>query len=95
MLGAAMVGPVIEGIQSTGGVIANVKHFVDNSQETERMQVSEVVGERAQFELYYPPFEAAIRAGVGSAMCSYNKACILFCKVPNCIPSRAYMFKRW
>ncbi len=74
MLGAAMVGPAIAGIQSTGGVIANVKHFVDNSQETERMQVSEVVGERPQFELYYPPFEAAIKAGVGSAMCSYNKA---------------------
>lgn len=24
-------------------------------------------------EMYYPPFEAAINAKVGSAMCSYNK----------------------
>jgi len=23
--------------------------------------------------MYYPPFEGAIMAGVGSAMCSYNK----------------------
>jgi beta-glucosidase-like glycosyl hydrolase len=23
--------------------------------------------------MYYPPFEASIKAGVGSAMCSYNK----------------------
>lgn len=41
-LGASMVGPAITGIQSTGGVIANVKHFVDNSQETDRMRISEV-----------------------------------------------------
>lgn len=36
--------------------------------------------ERTQFEMYYPPFQAAINAGVGSLMCSYNlingvKAC--------------------
>lgn len=23
--------------------------------------------------MYYPPFEASVKAGVGSAMCSYNK----------------------
>ena len=23
--------------------------------------------------MYYPPFEAAIKAGVGAVMCSYNK----------------------
>lgn len=27
---------------------------------------------RAQFELYYPPFVAAVEAGVGSVMCAYN-----------------------
>jgi beta-glucosidase len=31
-----------------------------------------VIDERTQFELYYPPFEGAIEAGVASVMCSYN-----------------------
>ena len=48
------------------GVIANAKHWVNNNQETARMSVSEVVDERTQFELYYPPFEAAVEASVGS-----------------------------
>ena len=42
-------------------------------QETNRGEVSENVDEQTQFEIYYPPFEAAARAGVGSVMCSYNK----------------------
>ena len=37
------------------------------------MEVSEDVNERTMFEMYYPPFEGAIQAGVGSIMCSYNK----------------------
>ena len=44
-----------------------------NNQETDRESVDEEVDERTQFELYYPPFEGAIAAGVGSVMCSYNK----------------------
>ena len=35
--------------------------------------MSEEVDERTQFELYYPPFEGAAKANVGSVMCSYNK----------------------
>ena len=69
VLGAELVGPVIEGIQSQG-VIANAKHWVQNNQETDRGDVDENVDERTQFELYYPPFEAAAAAGVGSVMCS-------------------------
>jgi len=72
VLGATLVGPVIEGIQGEG-VIANAKHFVNNNQETQRMLVNEVVDERTQFELYMPPFQAAIESGVLSAMCSYNR----------------------
>jgi beta-glucosidase len=50
-----------------------VKHYLDNSQEKNRGTVDENVDERTQHELYLPPFEASINAGVGSAMCSYNK----------------------
>eukprot|EP00937_MAST-01D_sp_MAST-1D-sp2_P002356 g2356.t1 len=71
-LGTSMVPPVIDGIQSQH-VIANAKHYVNNNQETNRRGVSANVDERTEFEIYYPPFEAAARAGVGSVMCSYNK----------------------
>jgi beta-glucosidase len=37
------------------------------------MAINEVVDERTIFELYYPPFEGAVIAGVGSFMCAYNK----------------------
>lgn len=75
-LGAMMGAPVIQGIQSKG-VVANAKHWVNNNQETNRgtlgPPVDEVVDERTQWEIYYPPFEAAVKADVGSFMCSYNK----------------------
>jgi len=72
VLSAAMVGPSINGIQSQG-VIACVKHYVDNNQEYNRTLVSENVPERAQWEIYYPAFQAAVNADVGSVMCSYNR----------------------
>jgi len=71
-LGYVLGQPAIEGIQSTG-VIANAKHWVVNSQETNRTTQSAEVDERTLREIYYPPFEGAIKAGVGSFMCSYNK----------------------
>lgn len=45
------------------GVIANAKHWVDNSQETNRTTNIANVDERTQMEVYYPPFEAAVKAG--------------------------------
>eukprot|EP00755_Sulcionema_specki_P016436 Sspe_Gene.10360::Locus_3458_Transcript_1_1_Confidence_1.000_Length_2315::g.10360::m.10360/K05349/bglX; beta-glucosidase len=71
-LGYSLVQPVITAIQRHG-VVANAKHWVNNNQETDRTTVSEDVDERTQFEMYYPPFEGAVEAGVGSVMCSYNK----------------------
>lgn len=61
----------IEGIQSEG-VIANVKHFVANNQETHRFNIDESVGERALREIYMPAFKAAVQKGhVASVMCAY------------------------
>ena len=70
--GAAVVAPVIMGIQDQG-IIADAKHWVNNEIEDQRMTVSANVDERTRFELYYPPFESAIKAGVLSVMCSYNR----------------------
>jgi len=71
-LGSQLAPAAIKGIQATG-VIANAKHWVENNQETNRDTVDEVVDERTRHEMYYPPFEGAVDAGVGSFMCSYNK----------------------
>jgi len=63
----------IRGAQATG-VIANVKHFAANNQETERMSINAEIDERTLREIYLPHFEAAVKdAGSGSVMCAYNK----------------------
>lgn len=64
---------LIKGIQSKPGVMANAKHFALNEQETDRKMNSSEVDERTLREIYLPPFEAAVDAGVGSFMCAYNR----------------------
>ncbi len=64
---------VIEGIQSQH-VIADVKHYDANNQETDRFRINEIIGERALHEIYLPAFEASVKqAHVGAVMCAYNK----------------------
>ncbi|MBN1528635.1 MAG: glycoside hydrolase family 3 C-terminal domain-containing protein [Thermoleophilaceae bacterium] len=56
------------------GVIADVKHYLANSQETDRFTVDEIIDERTLREIYLPHFEAAVRRGrVGTVMTAYNK----------------------
>ena len=63
---------VITGIQQNP-VIADVKHYAANNQETNRMTSSSDVDERTLHEIYFPAFETAVKQDhVGSAMCSYN-----------------------
>jgi beta-glucosidase len=63
----------IDGIQSQH-VIADVKHYDANNQESDRLRVNEIVGERALREIYLPAFEAAVRqAHVAAVMCAYPK----------------------
>jgi len=63
----------IEGIQSQG-IIANVKHYVANNQESNRFTIDEEIDERTLHEIYLPAFEASIREGhSGSLMCAYPK----------------------
>ena len=66
--GAALV----TGIQSQH-VVATVKHFAVNDQETNRTTDSSDVDERTLEEIHLPAFEAAVRAGAGSVMCGYNR----------------------
>ncbi|WP_066413720.1 beta-glucosidase [Halorubrum aethiopicum] len=72
VLSAATAAGVVEGIESAD-VIATPKHYVANSQETDRATVSAEIGERALRELYLPSFRAAVAAGAGSVMSAYNR----------------------
>src|SRR4051794_18931270 len=72
-LTGTMSSAAIRGIQSQN-VLAQVKHYAANNQETDRMSVNAVVDPRTLREIYLPGFEAAVKQGdVGSVMCSYNK----------------------
>jgi beta-glucosidase len=71
-LGSVLARSYVQGVQSQG-VAAVMKHWVFNVQETNRESESSIVDEKTAWQLYYPPFQAAVDAGVSAAMCSYNK----------------------
>ena len=63
----------IRGVQSQH-VIATVKHYDANNQETNRGSVNEVIDRRTLHEIYQPAFDAAVnRGGAGAVMCAYNQ----------------------
>ncbi|PLK27946.1 glycosyl hydrolase [Novosphingobium sp. TH158] len=73
--------PYLSGVMATAetqavqskGLIAMLKHYVANEQETNRMTIQETVGRQALRELYLLPFEMAIKDGkAASVMCAYN-----------------------
>lgn len=73
LLAATMVGAQIRGIQSNH-VIATIKHFALNDQETNRGSANVTVDERNAHMSDLLAFELAIeQAQPGSIMCSYNR----------------------
>jgi len=71
-LGAQLSAAYVRGVQGQG-VMATLKHYAFNEQETNRNSGNSVVDDRTAWEIYYPPFEAGVHAGAGSIMCSYNR----------------------
>jgi beta-glucosidase len=74
-LGAA----AIKGLQgkklsgSPTSVLACAKHFIGDGGTTNGIDQGDMVGDEATWrKLYLPPYQAAIKAGVGSIMVSYN-----------------------
>ncbi|HEY8539831.1 MAG TPA: beta-glucosidase [Steroidobacteraceae bacterium] len=68
-----MIATVLRATQDQR-VIATVKHYVANYQDTNRHGMNSIIEERALHEIDLLPFEIAVReGGVGSVMCSYNK----------------------
>ncbi|KAI2471132.1 glycoside hydrolase family 3 protein [Annulohypoxylon bovei var. microspora] len=71
-LSGVAVAETIIGSQSAG-VVASVKHYVLNEQEHFRSGISSNLADKTMHEVYLWPFADAVRAGVGSVMCSYNQ----------------------
>lgn len=67
LLTARLAAAEIAGIQSQG-VMAQVKHLAGYNGSD-----NVAIDERTLHEIYLPAFEAAVRAGVASVMCSYNR----------------------
>ena len=79
-LTSQMTAAYVAGVQSQG-IIDQVKHYAVYNNETNRNNASDddVVQERAEQEIYMPAFQAAVNAGVDSAMCAYSQ--------PNGVPA--------
>jgi beta-glucosidase len=78
-LASAFATQIVEGIQGEG-VVATVKHFAANNQETERGEIDARVGERALREIYFPAFRAAVEKGHAWAiMNAYNRLNGTYC----------------
>ena len=67
-LNGALGAAEIRGEQAQG-VMSQAKHYI--AYDSESFNVA--VGDQALHEVYAAPFDAAIKAGVASVMCSYNK----------------------
>jgi beta-glucosidase len=89
-LGAALASARVHGFQGNdlsdpSTVLACVKHFVAyGAAEAGRDYNSVDVSEKSLREIYFPPFKAALDAGVGSVMSSFNDL--------NGLPSTANKF---
>lgn len=71
-LSGTMAAANVRAMQSTG-VMATLKHFTTNNQETFRKLGSSEVPLRALNELYLKPFEIAVKnSNPAAVMCSYN-----------------------
>jgi beta-glucosidase len=72
-LTSRMAVAYIKGMQDEN-VIATVKHYAVNNQETDRFTVNAKVDERALREIYLPAFRAAVtEGGVWAVMGAYNR----------------------
>jgi len=71
-LGARLAPRYIRGVQSQG-VMAVAKGFAFAGQESGKSSMDAAVDSQTAWEVHYPPFVAAVDAGVSAIMCAGNK----------------------
>lgn len=72
ILAGNMVAHWIQGVQSQG-IIADIKHYAVNDQDTARSSVDSIIDERSMRETDLLIFEIGVKRGKpGMVMCSYN-----------------------
>lgn len=73
LLAGKLAAAATSGIQNAG-VMATLKHYVANNQETNRTQNSSNIDPRTLREIYEKPFEIAVaESSPAAVMCAYNK----------------------
>ena len=73
LLAGTLAAANVKGVQSEG-VMATLKHYVANNQETNRTLNSSNMDSRTLREIYVRPFEIAIKQSQPAAvMCAYNR----------------------
>jgi beta-glucosidase len=71
-LASQLVAQEVKGVQGTG-MVAELKHFIDNDFENGRTSTSVTIDDQTLYETELQAFAAGIQAGAGSIMCSYNR----------------------
>jgi beta-glucosidase len=73
LLGGLIPASVVQGVNENRGVYALPKHWLLNTQETQRATLNGVVDERALREMYVRQWEPMIAAGPGAIMCAFPR----------------------
>ena len=79
-LSGEMATAMVKGVQKSGKIMANGKHFALYSIENNRFNVDVKVDERALREVYLPQFKKMVQEGdLASMMSGYNKVNGVYC----------------